>query len=104
MIRINVLYPGHPNARFDFNYYLRHHMPMVKDRLAEFGLTGTNVDKGIACITPGTPAPYTCICTLDFESLDHFQKAFATHGNEILGDIPNYTDIQPIMQISEPGL
>jgi hypothetical protein len=30
-----------------------------------------------------------------------FQKGIAAHGTEIVGDIPNYTDISPQIQISE---
>jgi len=35
------------------------------------------------------------------ESVEAFQAAFAPHAAEILGDIPNYTSIQPIIQFSE---
>jgi hypothetical protein len=30
-----------------------------------------------------------------------FQAAFAPHSKEIMGDIPNYTNLQPIIQVSE---
>jgi hypothetical protein len=30
-----------------------------------------------------------------------FQKGIGTHSQEIMGDIPNYTDIAPQIQISE---
>jgi hypothetical protein len=30
-----------------------------------------------------------------------FQKGITAHGNEILGDIPNYTNISPQIQISD---
>ena len=33
--------------------------------------------------------------------LDELQKALFKHGQEILADIPNYTKIQPIMQVNE---
>jgi hypothetical protein len=35
------------------------------------------------------------------ESLDAFQAGMGKHGNEILGDIKNYTDIAPVIQVSE---
>ena len=35
------------------------------------------------------------------DRLEAFQKGFGPHAKEILGDIPNYTDIAPVMQISE---
>jgi hypothetical protein len=36
--------------------------------------------------------------------VDAFQKAFGPHAGEILGDIPNYTNIKPIVQVSEVTL
>jgi uncharacterized protein (TIGR02118 family) len=36
-----------------------------------------------------------------FDSVPAFQAAFAPHMNEIMADIPNYTSIQPVVQISE---
>lgn len=38
---------------------------------------------------------------LTFDSVDAFQKAFAPHSDAIMGDVPNYTDIQPVIQINE---
>ncbi len=31
----------------------------------------------------------------------HFEAAFGPHAQEIMADIPNYTDIQPTIQLSE---
>jgi len=33
--------------------------------------------------------------------VDAFQKAFGPHADAIMGDIPNYTDIQPVIQLNE---
>jgi uncharacterized protein (TIGR02118 family) len=38
---------------------------------------------------------------LVFDSVDAFQSAFAPHADSIMGDIPNYTDIQPLIQVNE---
>ena len=35
------------------------------------------------------------------ESAEAFQTAFAPHAAEIMGDIANYTDIEPTIQISD---
>jgi uncharacterized protein (TIGR02118 family) len=40
-------------------------------------------------------------CHLYFNAVADFQKGIAAHGTEIMGDIPNYTDISPQIQISE---
>jgi uncharacterized protein (TIGR02118 family) len=33
MIKVSVMYPNKPGARFDQAYYLDKHMPMVKARM-----------------------------------------------------------------------
>jgi len=38
---------------------------------------------------------------LYFGSAAEFQSAFGPHAAAIMADIPNYTDIQPTIQISE---
>jgi uncharacterized protein (TIGR02118 family) len=38
---------------------------------------------------------------LYFDSVEAFQAAFGPHAPAIMADIPNYTDIQPVIQISE---
>ena len=35
------------------------------------------------------------------DSVEAFQVGFGPHAGEIMGDIPNYTDIAPVIQISE---
>jgi uncharacterized protein (TIGR02118 family) len=41
---------------------------------------------------------------LSFDSVPAFQQAFAPHAAEIMGDIPNYTNTTPVLQISEVTL
>jgi len=36
-----------------------------------------------------------------FESVDAFKNAFGPHAEKIMGDIPNFTNTQPQIQISE---
>ena len=101
MVRITVLYPNEPGKKFDYDYYQHKHMSLVRDRLSSFGLVRTEVDKGLAGGAPGAPAPYVCIGHVYFNHLDGFQKGMGQHGKEIMADIPNYTTIQPQIQISE---
>ena len=41
------------------------------------------------------------MCHVFCESLEAFQQGFGPHAAEILADIPNYADLQPVLQISE---
>ncbi|HEU4691434.1 MAG TPA: EthD family reductase [Vicinamibacterales bacterium] len=103
MIKVSVLYPNTSGVRFDMAYYLDRHMPMVRDLMGG-ALKGMNVEQGLAGGQPGVPAPYIALGHLFFESLDAFQAAFAQHSAPILADIPNYTNSQPTIQVSEVKL
>ena len=101
MIRISVLYPSGEGKKFDVDYYVNKHMKLVRERLGGFGLARTEVDRGVAGGAPGAPAPYVAVGHLYFSAAADFQKGMGVHGKEILADIPNYTNIQPQIQISE---
>ena len=103
MIKVSVMYPNASDARFDMTYYLDRHMPMVRDLMGDV-LKGINVEQGLAGGQPGAPAPYVALGHLFFESVDAFQAAFAEHSGAILADIPNYTNTQPTVQISQVKL
>ena len=101
MIRVSVLYPNEAGKKFDATYYLNKHVPMAGERLGKAGLVRAEIDKGVAGGAPGAPAPFVYVAHLYFNSIADFQKAMEAHGKEIMGDVPNYTNIQPQIQISE---
>ena len=47
MIKVSVMYPNTPGARFDHAYYRDKHMPLLKARMGEHCKSYT-VDKGLA--------------------------------------------------------
>jgi len=100
MIKISVMYPANPGASFNHDYYRVTHMPLVKARMGG-NLKYYTVDKGLAGGTPEAPATYVAMGHLFCDSVEAFQAGFGPHADEILGDIPNYTDITPVIQISE---
>jgi uncharacterized protein (TIGR02118 family) len=100
MIRVNVLYPRKDGARFDWAYYIGTHMPLVERKLGD-GLMSVAVEQGVAGGSPGSPPAFVAMAHLSFESVAAFQDAFTPHAAEIMGDIPKYTSIEPIIQISE---
>ena len=100
MIKVSVMYANMPGARFDHAYYRDKHMPLVKARLGKACLYYT-VDKGLAGGAPGAPAIYVAMCHFFCDSVESFQAAFGPHAQEIMADIPRYTDLTPIIQISE---
>ena len=100
MVTVSVLYPNQPGSRFDERYYLDTHIPLVRQRWESMGLADLRLLRGTN--TPdGGAAPYRVLALLTFESAEALQKASAAHGREIFGDIPNFTDTQPVAQVNE---
>lgn len=100
MIKISVFYPNEQGKRFDMEYYCKNHIPMVQQKLGA-QCKGVAVEQGLGGGEPGSRAKYVAMGHLYFESVEEFQTAFGPHAEAIMGDIPNYTDIRPTIQISE---
>ena len=100
MIKVSVMYPNTPGSKFNHEYYRDKHMPLVKSRMGD-NCKFYTVDKGLAGGTPGAPATYLGMGHIYCDSVDAFQRGFGPHAKEIMGDIANYTDIAPVVQISE---
>lgn len=101
MIKVTVLYPNEEGKSFDFDYYVGTHVPMVAGLLTPMGLVKGEIEKGVSAADPNEPAPFICVGHLHFNTADEVHEAFKTHGRQIMGDIKNYTGIQPTFQISE---
>ncbi|MEM6801101.1 MAG: EthD family reductase [Bacteroidota bacterium] len=100
MIKVSILYPNEEGKSFDMDYYASKHMPMLEELFGD-SLKKLEIDLGKAGRTPEEPIPFLAVGYLYFESLEAYQAAFGPHADKIRGDIPNYTNIQPIVQISE---
>jgi uncharacterized protein (TIGR02118 family) len=100
MIKVSVMYPNSSEAKFDIDYYCNTHMPMVAALLGDV-LKNTTVDSGLAGGVPGEPAAFIAMGHLTFNSVEAFQVAFAPHADKIFSDIPNFTNTQPQIQLSE---
>ena len=103
MVKVSVLYPNTSGATFDMAYYLNRHMPMVGQKLGD-ALKGMAVERGLGGGEPGTPPAYVTMAHLLFDSVDAFQRAWALHADAIIADIPDYTNTEPTVQISEVKL
>jgi uncharacterized protein (TIGR02118 family) len=100
MIKLSVLYPNEEGKKFDMTYYVNKHIPMVQQKLGS-ACKRVAVEQGLGGATPGSRATYLVMGHLYFDSVEAFQTAFGPHAQTINGDVPNYTDIQPTIQISE---
>ena len=103
MIRITILYPSGPGRRFDRDYYLGNHIPLALELLGP-AVRSVTVDVGVS---PGHPWPepaFSAVCTFTCESLAAYQGALLAHAARLQADLGNYSDIAPIIQISELAL
>jgi len=99
MVRIAVHYPRREGGHFDLDYYQTTHFELVRELLGPRGLRAAVVEPGID--GPDGPAPYACIGALYFDSVEAFGQAWAIGGDQLVADIPNYTNIDPVIQIAE---
>lgn len=100
MIKVSVFYPNQEGKTFDMDYYCNKHVPMVAQLLGD-AVKGASVEEGIGGGALGDIATYVAIGNLYFETIASFQDSFGPNAPQIMGDIPNYTDIEPIIQLSK---
>jgi uncharacterized protein (TIGR02118 family) len=92
MIKVTVTYPSSDTSTFDHDYYAAMHIPLCK---AAWSPSATEVHKGVN-------GPSVAAVEFSFESMEAFQAAMGraeTAG--VMADVANYTNITPVMQISE---
>ncbi|NQE65268.1 EthD family reductase [Caulobacter sp. RHG1] len=100
MAVFTVLYPAADGAKFDEAYYTGTHIPLVKEAFAPTGLLNVQVLKGLAG-GGGAPAPYVMMVNLTFRDAAALQASLGgPRAAEVMGDVANFTDIQPVAQIS----
>ncbi len=100
MIKVSVMYPNKPGRRFDVEYYLNIHIPLASILLGA-AIKAITVEIGQSGATPEETAPFTAICGFTCETRKDFTDAFQAVAAQLQGDFPNYTDIEPIFQVSD---
>ena len=100
MIRARFFYPNKPGSHFNADYYIHVHMPLAIKLLGP-ALKHVSAEIGISSAMPEQPPPNAAMCGFDFESVQAFTDAVMPHYQELQSDILNYTDIEPVVQISE---
>ena len=100
MVKVTIMYPSGNGSNFDMDYYASQHMTMLSD-LFDGIMVDYQIDEGISGRTAEEAAPFMAIGYLYFENVSDYQSAFGPNAEKILSDIPNYTNTQPVVQISE---
>ena len=99
MIALSVLYPKTDSSYFDHQYYIEKHIPLVRSKWSSLGLERIDLLRGTATVD-GAPPAYELLGTLTFTSMEQVQDALA-NGTAVLADIPNFTNVQPLLQLNE---
>jgi uncharacterized protein (TIGR02118 family) len=100
MFKVTILYPNGDDKTFDMDYYEKKHMPMVAGFLGK-NLKFYEIDKGIAGRTPNDKVPFVAVGYFYIADVAEYNKAIAQNRDAVINDIKNYTNIQPVIQISE---
>jgi len=98
--KVAILYPNGEDKTFDMDYYEKKHMPMVAGFLGK-NLKFYEIDKGIAGRTPNDKVPFLAIGYFYINDVAEYNKALAQNRDAVINDFKNYTNIQPVVQISE---
>ncbi|HET7002504.1 MAG TPA: EthD family reductase [Puia sp.] len=100
LFKVVILYPNGEGKTFDMAYYESKHMPMVAGFLGK-NLQFYEIDKGIAGRTPNDKVPYLAVGYFYVKDVAEYNKAIGQNRDAVINDIKNYTNIQPVIQISE---
>lgn len=89
-----MTYPSRAGGRFDGDYYVATHLPLVEANWARYGLTSTR-----AFLADGDTPALAAIAVLDFASGAAIDAALASpEAGAVFGDIANFTDLAPVAQ------
>jgi uncharacterized protein (TIGR02118 family) len=100
LIKVTVFYPNGKDKTFDMEYYIRKHIPMVLGLLGE-GVELGAIEMGLNGGKPAIPPPYLVMSHIYFDTIEDFERAYRPNEQEIIRDMPNYTNCEPIIQVSE---
>ena len=98
MFRMTAFYPAREGAKFDWDYYTTKHFDLVREACGPHGLVAAGA---VQCVPgpDGSSPPYVAVANIDFESAEKFAAAFPVAAPILMGDIPNFTTIQPIITV-----
>ncbi|KAI3324125.1 hypothetical protein HD806DRAFT_60964 [Xylariaceae sp. AK1471] len=92
---VTVVYPT--GTKFNMDYYLTKHMPLVQELWRPHGLKSWKVAN-----YTNPDAPYSVQAWLEWESKEHSEKGIASQdGSTIFADVSKFSDQQPAVLSGE---
>jgi uncharacterized protein (TIGR02118 family) len=94
MAALVVTYPVADGGRFDADYYVTTHIPLVEAKWRQHGLTAAR-----ALLSTGEAQAYAAVALLDFADIAAIDRALGSaEAAAVFGDIANFTNLSPIAQ------
>lgn len=94
---LTILYPNEPDAKYDVDYYIAKHMPLVVSAFQKYGVTGWSVTR-----YTGAEPKYFFAGHIQFTNIEDVQKALdSPEAAETMLDVPNYSNKQPVILMGE---
>lgn len=62
---------------------------------------GYRVLKFLGTPDPSVKSPYSVQCSLEFDTVENFQKALAAKAEKVLGDVPNFSNKGPELLVGK---
>ncbi|WP_156305532.1 EthD family reductase [Sphingobacterium endophyticum] len=95
LYKVVVYYPKTDSTKFDMDYYVNNHMSMMV-RILGSNLHDYEIDNGGADSNPN--APYVAAGSFYIEDIKQFADSVYASGDSFGKDIPNYTNVSPVLQ------
>ena len=91
MQMLYVTYPGDASTRFDRQYYVERHLPLVVKSWRQYGLMT------VAAFFPeGAGEGTIAICVCTFQDEEGIRTSFAApEAREVMEDVSRFTDAKP---------
>ncbi|MEX2437767.1 MAG: EthD family reductase [Candidatus Babeliales bacterium] len=99
MFRLTVTYATTEDGYFDFDYYINVHLPLATPLIGE-SVVRTEVTRGVKGIGDES-SPYAAVAHIYLKELEGIQAAFLNHGDQIMEDVPKFTNIRPVLNLEE---
>ena len=101
MITVSVFYPKTADSNFNLEYYMTKHVPMIEQLLKPMGMKAVVVEQSIGTPMPDVPAPFSIVARLEFNNMEEMEMGMGHHSEALMGDVPNFSNVQPVVQIGK---
>lgn len=100
LAKVTSVYRSREDSRFDHEYYESAHARLTTQLLAPLGLVRFECDRTVSA-APLQPGSVVATSNAYFQSVANAQEALAKVGAQLAADLPNYTNIRPVLHVSE---